>query len=95
MYKKFEEHEGYIIRLFLMRNCNYGWGGRIRTYGTRDQNPMPYHLATPQLIIELHYLKFNFKHFRRRNSIDIIINFFTIPYKIIFFKNFTKFYNFI
>ena len=44
---KFEEHEGYIIRLFLMRNCNFGWGGRIRTYGTRDQNPMPYHLATP------------------------------------------------
>jgi hypothetical protein len=25
-----------------------GWGGRIRTCGTRDQNPMPYHLATPQ-----------------------------------------------
>ena len=56
-----------------MRNCDYGWGGRIRTYGTRDQNPMPYHLATPQFIIELHYLKFNFKHFRIRNSIDIII----------------------
>ena len=26
-----------------------GWGGRIRTYGTRDQNPLPYRLATPQL----------------------------------------------
>ena len=25
-----------------------GWGGRIRTYGTRDQNPLPYRLATPQ-----------------------------------------------
>jgi hypothetical protein len=25
-----------------------GWGGRIRTYGTRYQKPMPYHLATPQ-----------------------------------------------
>ncbi len=24
-----------------------GWGGRIRTYGTRYQKPMPYHLATP------------------------------------------------
>jgi hypothetical protein len=27
---------------------NIGWGGRIRTYGTRYQKPMPYHLATPQ-----------------------------------------------
>ena len=26
-----------------------GWGGRIRTSGTRNQNPLPYHLATPQL----------------------------------------------
>ena len=26
----------------------FGWGGRIRTYGTRYQKPMPYHLATPQ-----------------------------------------------
>lgn len=25
-----------------------GWGGRIRTYGTRYQKPLPYHLATPQ-----------------------------------------------
>ena len=25
-----------------------GWGGRIRTYEWRDQNPLPYHLATPQ-----------------------------------------------
>ena len=24
-----------------------GWGGRIRTSGCRDQNPVPYHLATP------------------------------------------------
>ena len=27
----------------------YGWGGRIRTYDTRYQKPMPYRLATPQL----------------------------------------------
>ena len=27
----------------------FGWGGRIRTYGTRYQKPTPYHLATPQL----------------------------------------------
>jgi hypothetical protein len=25
-----------------------GWGGRIRTYGTRYQKPLPYRLATPQ-----------------------------------------------
>lgn len=25
-----------------------GWGGRIRTSECRDQNPVPYHLATPQ-----------------------------------------------
>ena len=25
-----------------------GWGGRIRTYGTRYQKALPYHLATPQ-----------------------------------------------
>ncbi len=24
-----------------------GWGGRIRTYGTRYQKALPYHLATP------------------------------------------------
>ena len=26
-----------------------GWGGRIRTYGTRYQKALPYRLATPQL----------------------------------------------
>src|ERR1700719_3573842 len=26
----------------------YGWGGRIRTSVWRDQNPLPYRLATPQ-----------------------------------------------
>ena len=25
-----------------------GWGGRIRTSECRNQNPVPYHLATPQ-----------------------------------------------
>jgi hypothetical protein len=30
-----------------MRNED-GWGGRIRTLEWRDQNPLPYHLATPQ-----------------------------------------------
>ena len=31
------------------QNRKIGWGGRIRTYGTRYQKPTPYHLATPQL----------------------------------------------
>ena len=26
----------------------YGWGARIRTWECRNQNPVPYHLATPQ-----------------------------------------------
>src|SRR5437870_2367628 len=32
-------------------NINYlrlGWGARIRTWEWRNQNPLPYHLATPQ-----------------------------------------------
>ena len=31
-----------------MAQNKYGWGGRIRTSEWRDQNPLPYHLATPQ-----------------------------------------------
>jgi hypothetical protein len=30
-----------------------GWGGRIRTSVWRDQNPLPYRLATPQLEINI------------------------------------------
>ena len=26
----------------------FGWGARIRTWEWRNQNPLPYHLATPQ-----------------------------------------------
>src|SRR5271165_4454076 len=39
----------------LLRDINsfhrarIGWGGRIRTSVWRDQNPLPYRLATPQL----------------------------------------------
>ena len=33
------------ILLIYMRG---GWGGGIRTPASRDQNPLPYHLATPQ-----------------------------------------------
>ena len=29
-----------------------GWGGRIRTYGCWNQNPVPYRLATPQYLFE-------------------------------------------
>ena len=32
----------------MLLKSRSGWGGRIRTYGTRDQNPLPYRLATPQ-----------------------------------------------
>jgi hypothetical protein len=27
-----------------------GWGARIRTWEWRNQNPLPYHLATPQCL---------------------------------------------
>ena len=30
-----------------------GWGGRDRTYECRNQNPVPYHLATPQYRIAI------------------------------------------
>src|ERR1700739_1280892 len=30
-----------------------GWGGRIRTSAWRNQNPLPYHLATPQCALGL------------------------------------------
>lgn len=33
------------LRLCIKRD---GWGGRIRTHEWRDQNPLPYRLATPQ-----------------------------------------------
>ena len=29
-----------------------GWGARIRTWEWRNQNPLPYHLATPQQVPE-------------------------------------------
>ena len=36
---------GHDLRPLAGKN---GWGGRIRTYECRDQNPVPCHLATPQ-----------------------------------------------
>ena len=37
---KYEKEDIILLKKF-------GWGGRIRTYGTQDQNLLPYHLATP------------------------------------------------
>jgi hypothetical protein len=37
----------------LLMPTNSGWGGRIRTSEWRDQNPLPYHLATPQQLSKL------------------------------------------
>lgn len=34
-----------------MRRNKLGWGGRIRTFGTRYQKALPYRLATPQIKI--------------------------------------------
>ncbi len=36
------------IRRTFENNLLAGWGGRIRTSVWRNQNPLPYHLATPQ-----------------------------------------------
>ncbi len=30
-----------------------GWGARIRTWAWRNQNPLPYRLATPQQSLEM------------------------------------------
>src|SRR5262249_17298858 len=32
----------------LDQRLRLGWGARIRTWEWRNQNPLPYHLATPQ-----------------------------------------------
>ncbi len=37
----------------------YGWSGGIRTPEWRDQNPLPYHLATLQWFIFYHILRKN------------------------------------
>ena len=31
----------------MTARCRLGWGAWIRTRGWRNQNPLPYHLATP------------------------------------------------
>ena len=37
--------------LILFSFLSHGWGGRTRTHEWRDQNPLPYHLATPQYYV--------------------------------------------
>ena len=39
----------FIIRFENNNKDKNGWGTRIRTWECRDQNPVPYHLAIPQL----------------------------------------------
>ncbi len=39
------KRSGYLTFIYILQ---YGWGARIRTWGCRDQNPVPYRLATPQ-----------------------------------------------
>ncbi len=48
-----EQRERFVRRCHLRirplsSRASHGWGGRIRTSEWRDQNPLPYHLATPQ-----------------------------------------------
>ena len=38
----------YQIDHDVVKKKRESWGARIRTWGCRDQNPVPYHLATPQ-----------------------------------------------
>jgi hypothetical protein len=46
----FSEVAELEVRKFTkaVKNAKVGWGGRDRTYECRNQNPVPYHLATPQ-----------------------------------------------
>ena len=40
----------FILYPIFKIQTNSGWGGKTRTYEWRDQNPLPYHLATPQFL---------------------------------------------
>src|SRR5215470_4649919 len=50
--RRFEIGTKSVVRtnLFclLYQSLRLGWGARIRTWEWRNQNPLPYHLATPQ-----------------------------------------------
>src|ERR1700691_5045361 len=47
----------------------FGWGGRIRTSVWWNQNPLPYHLATPQSCLESGGTSWPTDSFRQRRSI--------------------------
>jgi hypothetical protein len=47
-----DERLKFIARLLDVSGTDpgvAGWGARIRTWEWRNQNPLPYHLATPQI----------------------------------------------
>lgn len=54
------EGDNYII-------IQDGWGGRIRTSAWRNQNPLPYRLATPQGLLK-HLLKELLGFVKRKNK---------------------------
>ena len=39
-----------FFRYCLIGSSKNGWGGWIRTNECKDQNLVPYHLATPQIL---------------------------------------------
>src|SRR5450759_2546336 len=43
-----QKRAGQAAHVARPAHRGYGWGGRDRTYECRNQNPVPYHLATPQ-----------------------------------------------
>jgi hypothetical protein len=47
-------HAGFFVDLVEKESETGlgGWGARIRTWEWRNQNPLPYHLATPQQVPE-------------------------------------------
>src|SRR3954470_1800449 len=47
-----------------------GWGGRIRTSAWWNQNPLPYHLATPQQTVRNAADDSRADSFRQRRSIE-------------------------
>lgn len=47
-YQAFKQNVIYKSNLYSDR-MDMSWDGRIRTSEQRDQNPLPYHLATPHL----------------------------------------------
>lgn len=57
IFQQAEDHPGRLNKtpqnnrhgkIVIPQTRGSGWGGRIRTSAWRNQNPLPYHLATPQ-----------------------------------------------